>query len=219
MKRYTLSIITILILIVSITSITYAWFTYVERKSLAIFEAGEIQITTYMNDTMTINNFNLVDLAYLDFDKDVELNQSMTFDYMVSSLSISIRNNPRSPLTKNMIRILAEGNPEGLIYFIVLDGVNIDSSSVDKAYHQMILSIINGHQSKTEALEMIETYNQTILDAIYQTIIKENDVLSFRIIFWGDYDLASNQSGYLDQSYSLTLIIDTISAKGEVTIE
>ncbi|QWB95560.1 hypothetical protein KHQ89_06290 [Mycoplasmatota bacterium] len=45
MKKYIISALTILLLLTSITSVTYAWFTYVERKSLASIEAGVLSVS------------------------------------------------------------------------------------------------------------------------------------------------------------------------------
>ncbi|MCR3905615.1 MAG: hypothetical protein NUK62_01110 [Tenericutes bacterium] len=217
MKRYILSILTIILLIASIATITYAWFTYVEKKSLATFEAGEISITAAANDQLIVDNILLEDLAFIDYQKDLIDNQSGQFDLMASSLTITIQNSDRSVLTRNKITLNEQGTQDGLLYFLVLDGVNIGGTAfINTNYQSQILSVISGYATKEEQLLAISNYNQQVLDEIYNTIIGASDVLTFQIVFWGDYDELVSPETYMDSTYSFSIFIDTINSKGEV---
>lgn len=217
MRKYLISIITITLLIASIATVTYAWFTYVEKKSIATFEAGEISITAAANDQLLVGNILLEDLAFIDYQKDLIDDTSGHFDLMASTLTITIRNSDRSVLTRNKIVLTEEGTIDGLLYFLVLDGVNIGGTeNVSTNYQSMILSVISSYATKEEQLLAIMDHNTLVLDDIYNTVIGASDVLTFQIIFWGDYDELTDPESYLDMIYSFSIFIDTINSKGEV---
>jgi hypothetical protein len=217
MRKYLISIITITLLIASIATVTYAWFTYVEKKSLATFEAGEISITAAANDQLLVDNILLEDLAFIDYQKDLIDDTTGHFDLMASTLTITIQNSDRSVLTRNKIVLTEEGTIDGLLYFLVLDGVNIGGTeNISTNYQSMILSVISSYATKEEQLLAIMDHNTLVLDDIYNTVIGASDVLTFQIIFWGDYDELTNPESYLDMIYSFSIFIDTINSKGEV---
>ncbi|MDI6452471.1 hypothetical protein [Peloplasma aerotolerans] len=217
MRKYLISIITITLLIASIATVTYAWFTYVEKKSLATFEAGEISITAAANDQLLVDNILLEDLAFIDYQKDLIDDTTGHFDLMASTLTITIQNSDRSVLTRNKIVLTEEGTIDGLLYFLVLDGVNIGGTeNISTNYQSMILSVISSYATKEEQLLAIMDHNTLVLDDIYNTVIGASDVLTFQIIFWGDYDELTDPESYLDMIYSFSIFIDTINSKGEV---
>jgi len=216
MKKYMISLMLIITLISILTSVTYAWFTYVERKSLATFEAGDITITTQINDTLVVNEFNLGTLAYFDYEKDLVSDQYQVFNHMVTRVTVHIKNGSKSPLTKHQLEILDTDNPEGMLYFIIYEGLNVEASLMTIDYYQVFSSLMSGSQSYEALKTEIDTYNQNVLEIMGQTTTTNDDTLVFQIICFGVYDIVSSQENYLNQVYSLSLIINTINAKGQV---
>lgn len=216
MKRYTISMLIIVILISVLTTVTYAWFTYVERKSLATFEAGDISITTHINDTLVVNDFNLGTLAYFDFHKDLINDTHQVFDLMASSVTVQIKNGSKSPLTRHQIEILNENNPNGLVYFIIYEGLNPDLNTLESNYHQVIQPIVSTSTDIEDFLINVNIYNEQVLAFMGQTTTTNDDTLVFQIVSFGLYDIVDDQENYLNLSYSLSLVIHTINAKGQV---
>ena len=129
MKKIYVSIILILVIISTIISVSYAWFTYVERKSLATFEAGVLEISLEANDDMFIYDLAYDDLAFIDFESEVVLDQYQTLNHMASSIKVDLITDPDAPLSRHKITIDETNLIPGLIYVIVYDGVNVDPLS------------------------------------------------------------------------------------------
>ena len=77
-----------LIIVLSVVGISYAWFTYLETKSLASFTAGEIDLELRANKQIVIDNYDLSDLAFIDYEEDLVLDTSGSFDDMASVLRL-----------------------------------------------------------------------------------------------------------------------------------
>jgi len=80
--------------------ITHAWFTYVQRKSIARFVSNEIVVETRANDELILDQFDLDELAYIDFENDLMNDLSNVFDEMATSIDIDIILSSNSPLPK-----------------------------------------------------------------------------------------------------------------------
>ncbi|MFH2117882.1 MAG: hypothetical protein ABII85_07510 [Bacillota bacterium] len=212
------SLLAVLILMMSIPTVVYAWMTYVEVKSFVTISAGEIAVTTYANEQVTIDNIDLEDLAYVDYQNEFILDQSQTLDLMASSLRIDILASEQSVSIKHRIQLIDNSSQVGLLYFIVYDGLNVNEGlGIQTNYHTMLTAIINGLSTKEDQLAAIATYNQAVLDQMTTVIMNAGDMMTFQIVFWGDHDEAPDPMVFLDQVYSFSMIIDIVNSKGEVT--
>ncbi len=218
MKKTGLIIMLIVAMFTLISGVTYAWFTYVEQKSLASFEAGVLAIQTQINDQAFSQTFEITDIAYVDFEQDVVQDIYGSFDHMASSNLIEITLDPQSPLAVHYINISEPIAQEGLLMLIINEGINLESGApITTNYHDLIETITTGSTTHEEMRTAIDTYNQTVLDDVYQTVMNTGDVLSVQVVVWGDYDALSDPSNYLDLTYTITVDIETINARGVVS--
>lgn len=218
MRKLSLIIMLIVAIFTLFASVSYAWFTYVEQKSLASFEAGVLSIDTSINDESFSQTYEISDIAYVDFDQDVINDTYGTFDYMASSNMIEIALDPHSPLASHHITIAEPNGQEGLLILLINEGLNLESGApITSNYHDLIETITTGSSTPEEMRLAIDTYNQSVLDDIYLTVMGSADTLYLQVVVWGDYDELSDPSDYLNLTYSLTVTIDTINAKGAGT--
>lgn len=211
------SLFIVIILMMSIPTVVYAWMTYVEEKSLVTINAGEIDITTYANEQITIDQIDLIDLAYVDYQNDFILDQSGTLDIIASNLRIDIVASEQSVSIKHHIQLIDNSSQVGLLYFIIYEGLNVGESYVLQSnYHALMSSVINGLIIKEDQLAAIQAYNLSVLDQMAAETLNAGDMLTFQIVFWGDHDEAPDPMIFLDQIYSFSMIIDVINSKGEV---
>eukprot|EP01156_Anaeramoeba_ignava_P017836 Anaeramoba_ignava/a90141_120.p9 GENE.a90141_120~~a90141_120.p9 ORF type:complete len:220 (-),score=21.89 a90141_120:124-783(-) len=217
MKKTSLIVMLIVLIFTLIGSVTYAWFTYVEQKSLASFEAGVLAIETEINNETFSETYEITDIAYVDFDQDVVNDVYGTFDYMASSNLIEIALDPQSPLAVHNITISEPNGQEGLLILLINEGLNLESGDpITSNYHDLIETITTGSSTPAEMRAAIDTYNASVLDDIFQTVMNTADTLFLQVVIWGDYDELSDPSNYLDLTYSLTISIDTVNARGAV---
>ncbi|MCR3905603.1 MAG: hypothetical protein NUK62_01050 [Tenericutes bacterium] len=217
MKKHLIIALSVFLIIVSITGVTYTWFTYVHRKSLAQFVSNEIDVIAEINETIVIDEFLMDNLSFIDYEKDLIQDQTGTLHHMSSTIEVVIRIPNGSPLSKHKIQF-ENLSDASLIYLIVYDGKNFEEPyTFSKNYHERISLIVDGLVTKEDQLNAINNYNQQVLDDLYQVITKSDDVLFLQIAIWGDYDAVIDQTNYLNQVYSFRLVIDTVSSKGEVS--
>ncbi|MCF7930288.1 MAG: hypothetical protein K9L02_02135 [Acholeplasmataceae bacterium] len=211
------SLFIVIILMMSIPTVVYAWMTYVEEKSLVTINAGEIDITTYANEQITIDQIDLIDLTYVDYQNDFILDQSGTLDIIASNLRIDILASEQSVSIKHHIQLIDNSSQVGLLYFIIYEGMNVgEAYTLQSDYHALMSTIILGLTVKEDQLAAIEAYNLDVLDQMAAETLNAGDMLTFQIVFWGDHDEAPDPMIFLDQIYSLSMIIDVINSKGEV---
>lgn len=216
MKKIYISIILILVIVSTIISVSYAWFTYVERKSLATFEAGVLEISLKANDEMIMYDLAFDDLAFIDFESEVVLDQYNTLNHMASSIKVDLTTDIDAPLSRHKITIDESQLIPGLIYVIVYDGINIDPELVTSDYHTYIAAIISGQSTKIDQINAIEMHNMQVLNDIYNTSLFAGDTLTFQVVMWGDYDGLSVPENYLDETFILSLKVESINDKGDV---
>lgn len=218
MKKLYVSIILVLLIVSLIASTTYAWFTYVERKSLATFEAGELSITMEADDEDLAFNIMIEDLAFIDFQNEVVEDKYETFNHMATFTKIDIISNIDSPLSRQHITIDETNLIPGLMYVIIYEGMNLDESAIlTTDYHTYISQIINGYTTKEDQVLAINTHNQLVIEDIFDEILRPEDQITFQIVMWGDYDALTNPETYLETSFMLTLNVESINDKGEIT--
>ncbi len=213
MKRITFIITTILI-IVFVSSSTYAWLTYVQRKSLASLETHEISVILHADQTTVINQIILDDLAFIDYEKDLINNETNSLDLMASTWIIKLETSEDSPLTKN--HLIFEQDAPGLIYILIYLGFNGENEGSEQTLHDLISSVIDGTTTKEAQLLAIENYNQSVLDAIDTLVFFPGDYVELQIAAWGDYDDLVDQANYLEASFNISLVVQSINSKGEV---
>ncbi|MFA7422622.1 MAG: hypothetical protein WCZ00_02685, partial [Acholeplasmataceae bacterium] len=59
--------------------------------------------------------------------------------------------------------------------------------------------------------------NQLVIEDIFDEILRPEDQITFQIVMWGDYDALINPETYLETSFMLTLNVESINDKGEIT--
>jgi hypothetical protein len=213
--RKLLIVTLILFATLSTALITHAWFTYVQRKSIARFVSNEIVVETRANDELILDQFDLDELAYIDFENDLMNNLSNVFDEMATSINIDIILSSNSPLSRHIITV--DVNHDAIIMLIVYEGINLDSQhEKNTSYYSLIQTIYSPLTEREDIMNSIHLYNQSILNDIKNMTIFPGDQLSLQLVFWVDYDLIEFPENYLDYEFSMTVSINSVSAKKEV---
>jgi len=217
MKKYILTIFTILLLITSISSITYAWFTYVEHKSVATFEAGVLAVSVIKDNVNADYDIEINNLAYLDYENEFIINDDNMTNIMASSHRFDIILDENAPQAKANISFDESLLDSGIIYLVIYEGMDLsDSASLTTDYASIISSVTNnGSLTKAEEIEAIKTYNEQTLYDISQLELNHDTSFTFQVVIWGDYDEVVDQNNYLDQTYTLTMNVDLINSKGD----
>ncbi|AUD64710.1 hypothetical protein BK011_03090 [Tenericutes bacterium MZ-XQ] len=217
MKKIYVSMIVILLIVSTIISISYAWFTYVERKSLASFEAGELSIDLKANDLMFDFDITLQDIVFIDYENDLILDKYDTFNHLASSVKIDILSNEDSPLSRHLITIDESILDDGLLYVIIYEGVNLDDTyTLISDYHTYIANVIAGYSDKASQLQAISDHNALMIETMHDTVMKPLDQMTFQIVFWGDYNELQNPETYLEQIFEINLLIESINHQGDL---
>lgn len=156
------------------------------------------------------------DLAFIDFESEVVLDQYDTLNHMASSIKVDLSTDVNAPLSRHKITIDETQLIPGLIYVIVYDGINVDPELVISDYHAYIATIISGQSTKIDQMNAIVTHNQQVLNDIYNTSLFAGDTLTFQVVMWGDYDALTVPENYLDETFILSLKVESINDKGDV---
>lgn len=216
MKKYILSVLTILLLLASISSVTYAWFAYVNKKSLAEFEAGVLAVSLLKDDVTVTQDIEIDSLAYLDYENEFKINDDNMTNIMASSHRFDIILDEESPQAKVNITFDETQLDDGLIYLVIYEGRDLDeTATLTTDYAQLIQTIISGSSTKTDELAAIDAYNAQALLTMQQLSLTKNSTITYQVVVWGDYDAVLNQSAYLDQNYTLTMHVEIVNAKGD----
>lgn len=216
MRKYSLIILSMLIIVLSVVGISYAWFTYLETKSLASFTAGEIDLELKANQEIVIDSYDLSGLAYIDYEDDLLNNISGSFDDMASVLRLDFSASDQSVAIKNQIELIENESTLGLIYLIIFEGLNMTlDDPIQSNYHEIFTNIIQSELTKEDQLQAIRDYNQQTIDYLETIILRTSDSVTIQIVFYGDYDGLPSGEDYLNQAFPFTLIINSINDKGE----
>ncbi len=217
MKKLYVSMIVIMLIISTIASVSYAWFTYVERKSLATFESGLLSIDLKADNQMMDFDVNLEDIAFIDYQNEVVLDKYDTFNYMATSIRFDIIANEDSPLSRHLVTIDESILDDGLLYVIIYEGVNLGTATPLTAdYHTYISDIITGYPDKASQVQAIYNHNQLMIETMHDLVLHPQDQMTFQIVFWGDYDALANPETYLDQTFTINMIIESINHQGDL---
>ncbi len=214
MKKLSIVLLTILLISI-VSSSTYAWLTYVQRKSLASVETHSITIIMQSDETIVSDALSFTDLAFIDYDLDLIQDQTGMLSEMASVQHLRISTSSDSPLSKNHLAF--SPTDPGLIYVLLFQGYNTDTPLNTMDYHELVNSIITGYITKEEQLLAIEQYNQTVIQTIDQLIFKPEDYIRLDIIAWGDYDSLVDPIHYQTMTFDLAFTVESINSKGEVS--
>lgn len=215
MKKYIISTLTILLLLTSITSVTYAWFTYVERKSLASIEAGVLSVSVEHNNDTIYGTIEIDDLAFLDYENEFLTNDDDMTNIMASVQRYDVLLDDESPQALMNITIDESSLDNGLIYLFIFEGIDVDDNSLTTDFYSIIDGIVSGYSTKADQLQAIKDYNMQALNLIPTLNIDANSAITFQIIAWGDYDSVDIQEDYLDLVFTLDVEIDIVNSKGD----
>jgi len=214
MRRYLWIVFSILLLTGTLFSVTFAWFTYVQRKSVATFNSNEILVDLEMNDVFFIDDYVLDDLAFIDYQNDFIENEYLLLNKLASSTILSIKLSENSPLTRHQIQI-NHLNSQGLLFLIVFEGLNIPTDHIfETAYHAKLMTIMNSYVLKEDQLAALDLYNASVLEEVLNTLVHPGDIITIQLVIWGDYDGLLEKENYLNQTYRLELSIESINARG-----
>ncbi len=216
MKKLLLISLSISILVLSVIGISYAWFTYLETKSVASFTAGEIDLQLRMNQQIILNDFTLSELAFIDYDADLIHDELSTFDEMAATIRLDFVASEKSVLIKNRIQLIENIDRDSIIYLVIFEGVNLGlEADLTNQYHALFQSIISGHETKEAQLHAIKTYNLDVLSHIETIILSHGESLTLQLVFYGDYEALIEGESYLDYQFPFTFVVDTVNSKGD----
>lgn len=184
----------VLLIILLISTIVFAWMSYVDRKGMGEFEADEFHVVVKVNDQVEVNNIKLNDLAFIDYEKDFILDKYHTLNQLASIVTITVENGENSIYLKNQIEIAADN---GLLYMIVLGE---DGSDYYGLVHSFITDIA------------IEEYNDARRISLQNRNIAPGASFTFRIIVWGDYNSLEDKENYLNNTYQMNVRITSIQS-------
>ena len=214
MKKYIIVILSVLLLTGSLFSVSFAWFTYIKRKSVATFVSNEILVDLEVNDAIFIDDYVLSDLAFVDFQNDFIEDQYGLIDSLASSIIINIELSNSSPLSRHFIQI-QELSTEGLLLLIMYEGLDLTSEHVfESSYHALLMTILSEYATKQEMIDALELYNSSVLEGLSTILVYPGSVMTIQIAVWGDYDGLIEKDGYLSDTYRLDLTIESINARG-----
>ena len=215
MRRLAIVITLLALCFTVIVTSTYAWLTYVQKKGFVGLETHELSVVLEVNDQAVLNSFSLDDLAFIDYEKDFVLNETGTLNDMASAWLIKLSSANSSPLAKHKVDL--DYLQDGLICLLIYQGMNDELSYYTSDYASLVELIISGYDTKEEQLQAIAVHNQIVLDEIYKHVFNPGDFVEFQIVVWGDYDEVELPNTYLDSNFNLTLAVETVNSKGEVT--
>ncbi len=198
MKKKWIILLLILVLL-SLASSTYAWFTYVQRKSLVSFVSNDISYSFEINDEPVMINMLIDDLVYVDFEDDILNNHSNELENIVSIQTFEVKLSPSAPYSK--VEFDIEGlNQLGLIPIIVYQ-TEIEPFN----FHAYLLSIIDSIQEKEAQMTSIHAHNEQMIVALNEKILSPGESLTYDIYLLGDYDQAAVIGDYKDLTYNLLI--------------
>lgn len=208
MKKHITLTLLILCFMLIISTVTYGWFTYVQRKSVAIFTSNDMKATVSLNDESIHETMSLSNLAFIDFQNDLINDKNNAFNDIAQEMNIKITLDQDSPLSRFLFDIAVSQSE--IIYLIILDDQVYD-------YHLFVSQFIEFEDSKVDILEKINIFNHEQIIIINNQIFFPDESLSFRVVCWADYDQLSEPELY--KSYDAEVAIDfrIVSAYGDVS--
>ncbi|MFA5526573.1 MAG: hypothetical protein WC992_07105, partial [Acholeplasmataceae bacterium] len=139
MKKWMITSLLVLFMI-SVTSLSYAWFTYVQRKSVVKLTSSEIEAILHLDDTLVESSLSLVGLSYISFEKEL---MEQTTSYGTNEVGLNyvfdIHVQSNSPALKVSL-VLSDIYPE-LMMLVIDEGFLSESSELTTDYHSYLQEI------------------------------------------------------------------------------
>lgn len=208
MKKHLMFSLLILCFMLILSTVTYGWFTYVQRKSVAIFTSNDLEAAVFLNDESISETMTLSNLAFIDFQNDLIIDKNKAFNDIAQEMNIKLTLNENSPLSRFLFDIVIDQSE--IIYMIILDEMVTD-------YHLFVTEFIDAEDSKEDILNKIDIYNREKIIIINNQIIFPGESLEFRVVLWADYDLLSNPDLYQDFEAEVAIDFRIVSAYGDVS--
>lgn len=213
MKKWML--ISILIMaVVALSSVSYAWFTYVQRKSMVKLTANEIEATLFLNDDILSTTIDLNGLSYISFEEEVMLSDTSDgFNESGLNYLVKINVSDESPLIKTMIE-LNSNDPELIILWID-EGLYDENFQEELDYLSYLKTIGVGSSTKEDFLQSLSLHNSEVLNTLKTMELKPGSTYVLQLIMWLDYDQLVTTENYLENTYQLELLFHMINGKSE----
>jgi hypothetical protein len=199
--------------------VVFAWIEENKKPAVAEFRVGEIAVQTRLSDEYVIEEVELPNLNYVDFSEDVIADQTSMLDFVATQIFLEIEILEGSFPIRNHIMLDFSTSPGPLLYFLILEGLDLDETHVNSGnYHELLLGLVPvGNTEETFWRNAIAEYNAGVLAQIEALEMTETDTLRLQIVFWGDYDALSAEAkeDFLTLDYSLNLIVQSVQANKE----
>lgn len=203
-----------ILLLITVASSTFAWFTYVQRKSLVKLTSHEIEATLYLNDEILSTEMTLDGLSYISFEQEVMMSSSSDgFNEAGLNYLVKLNVSKNSPIIKAMLT-LTHNHPELIILWI--DEGLYDEGFVPEDDYLSYLKIL-GDQAIDKAgfIIAINEHNQNVLNHLKTIELKPESTYIMQLVIWADYDMLIDQIDYLERIYQLELSFEMVSGKSD----
>lgn len=206
MKKYISISLWIMVIMLTLSTLTYGWFTYVLRKSVATFYSNEISVLVSLNDEVINESTTLSNLAFIDFEDDLILNTNHAFNEVAQKMHLEVKLDDSSPISRYLFNI--DINQEEVIYIMLIDE-NVSD------YYTFMKQFVNQGDTKSDILLKINAYNSNLITTLKDKIIMPGETLVLDLVMWADYEQLINPNDYLEFSCIVTIDLSIISAYGE----
>lgn len=191
-----------------LSTITYGWFSYVQRKSVATFVSNDIDAVVSLNDEIINETLTLSNLAFIDFDNDLINDKNQAFNVIAQEMRLSLTLDKNSPLSRFLFDIVV--NQDEIIYVIILDDEITD-------YHLFLTQFIEPTDAKEDILAKINLYNTEQIITLNNQIVFPDETLNLKIVLWADYDQLETPSSYENFQAEVYIDLRIVSAYGDVS--
>jgi hypothetical protein len=191
-----------------LSTITFTWFSYVQRKSVAVFVSNDLEAVVSLNDEIINETMTLSNLAFIDFENDFIDDKNQAFNAIAQEMRISLTLDENSPLSRFLFDIAI--NQDEIIYVIILDEEIVD-------YHQFMTQFVQQNDTKEDILNKITSYNTEQIITINNLIVFPNETINFKIVLWADYDQLETPELYHNFQAEVYIDLRIVSAYGDLS--
>lgn len=208
MKKYSTIALGIIFIMLILSTITFAWFTYVQRKAVTTLFSHEIAATVSLNDQVFNRSTTISNLAFIDFEQDLILDKNLSFNDIALEMDIKLTLDQNSPLSRFSFDVVV--NQKEIIYVIILDDQIED-------YHLFMSQFVIENETKNDVINRISVFNQNQLDLIGEKIIFPNETIAFKLVLWADYYSLDYPELYKSFDGQLAIHLKILSAYSDVS--
>jgi hypothetical protein len=210
MKKYILIVVVGLLLLSMTMTVVYAWFTYVQRKSVSTFTSNDIDVIVYLNENLAVETMDLSNLAFVDFEDDILNDTNQALNDVAEVMQFEMILSTNSPISRSLITLKIDDVDHPLIYMIVIDDMIED-------YYSYLHTIINPLDTKANILSQIDAYNEAQINLLNTDIMLPGETQSFKVVIWGDYDKLSEPKDVELYQTTLALEFKIVNAYGDLS--